>query len=271
MTSERQGSRSYGFTVGQEHEDALGYRVEQIRINGYTVIEQTLNCEQTTLLAEELDRWHEQQASQYSAGALERIGEAAIVRAPLVQSGPYRELAAQPDVLALVRALIGDYVQLHLQNGILNLPQREHHQRAWHRDLPYQNFEISTPLAISALYALDDFTLQSGGTELLPFSHRLAQVPSPVFLEANKVQIVAPAGSVIVFDSMVIHRAGANVSNAIRRGVNHVFTVPLLKQQIDLPRAMEEPPQDPRLRQLFGYSAAVPASETEYRRGRMAE
>jgi hypothetical protein len=46
---------------------------------------------------------------------------------------------------------------LHLQNGIINMPNEEHHQSSWHRDLPYQNWTSSEPLACNVFYCLDNF------------------------------------------------------------------------------------------------------------------
>ncbi len=79
----------------------------------------------------------------------------------------------------------------------------------------------------------------------------------------------APAGSVIVFDAMLYHRAGDNKSPKPRRAINHVFTIPILKQQIDLPRGLDGKfRDDPELARLFGYDSAVRGSVREWRDSR---
>jgi ectoine hydroxylase-related dioxygenase (phytanoyl-CoA dioxygenase family) len=49
----------------------------------------------------------------------------------------------------------------------------------------------------------------------------------------------AKAGSVLVFDSMLYHRAGSNRSAFKRRALNHLYTLPFLKQQISIPDALQ--------------------------------
>jgi ectoine hydroxylase-related dioxygenase (phytanoyl-CoA dioxygenase family) len=81
--------------------------------------------------------------------------------------------------------------------------------------------------------------------------------------------ITAPAGSLIVFDSMLFHRAGINRSQAMRRGVNNVFALPFLKQQIVLPALLDGKwSDDPWLRRLLGYESDPPRSPAEYREQR---
>ena len=64
-----------------------------------------------------------------------------------------------------------------------------------------------------------------------------------------------PRGSVIVFNSMVFHRAGINRSGRIRRAVNHVIGAPILAQQVDMPAMLgREAPSDPWLAGYLGLS-----------------
>jgi ectoine hydroxylase-related dioxygenase (phytanoyl-CoA dioxygenase family) len=46
-------------------------------------------------------------------------------------------------------------------------------------------------------------------------------------------KITAKAGSYIVLDCMIFHSGGTNKSLNNRRAVNHVFTMPHIKKQID--------------------------------------
>ncbi len=124
---------------------------------------------------------------------------------------------------------------------------------------------------------LEDFSHESGGTAFLPFSHREESLPSQEVVEALEVQPEIPAGSAIVFDSMIFHRAGRNSSNRIRRGVNQVFTTGILRQQIDIPGWLphqnpalhEEATVDPELRILLGYDARTASSVQGYRQRRI--
>ena len=96
-------------------------------------------------------------------------------------------------------------------------------------------------------------------------------LPSDEYIEKEKVVFNCPAGSVVFFDSMLLHKAGYNSSNIIRRGVNHVFSAPIIKQQYDFPAMLKgKYSDDPRLNRLLGYDSQVPASVVEWRKNRHA-
>jgi len=66
--------------------------------------------------------------------------------------------------------------------------------------------------------------------------------------------IEAPAGSFLVFDSMLFHRAGHNSSTTMRRAVNHVYALPFIGQQISMPGVLQgRYADDPTFSRLFGY------------------
>jgi ectoine hydroxylase-related dioxygenase (phytanoyl-CoA dioxygenase family) len=176
------------------------------------------------------------------------------------------EVAADPTVREVVERFLGDYIVLASQNAIINRPTDDLYQVTWHRDLQYQHFTSSRPLAVSALFCIDDFSAETGGTHLLPGSHRSEHFPSEEFVERHAAVVNAEAGSVLIFDAMVFHRAGANTSGRVRRAVNHIYTLPIFQQQISLPSALGGRfADDPRLRRLLGYEAPPAASALDWR------
>ena len=81
--------------------------------------------------------------------------------------------------------------------------------------------------------------------------------------------MTANAGSFIVFDSMVFHAGGVNRTNRDRRAINHVYTIPLIRQQIDLPTALGPAfTGDPSRRRLLGYELTPATNVAEYYAGR---
>ena len=166
--------------------------------------------------------------------------------------------------------LISGYAVLNQQNGIINPPNgKQYNQGAWHRDLPYQHFVSSRPLAINALFCLDPFTIENGATMVLPASHRQKAFTSDLLVKTQALPVAAPAGSFIVLDCMVFHSGGVNTTAAPRRAVNHVYTIPLIRQQIDMPSALgDEFTADSNLRRLLGYNVRQPRSVAEYLAGR---
>ncbi len=261
----------YGrFEQTQVGDDVARY-AEEIAVRGFTVIP-------NLFLPAELVEWRKKIDSVYSKQEIEvgrdfliAIQDLDVCRALLLYDFEFMRLATHPLVLAVVKQFLGDWFILNLQNAIINRPNQTHHQSSWHRDLPYQNWVISRPLAINALLAIDDFSEVTGGTHVVPFTHKTEVLPSDAYIVANHVVASTPAGSAIVFDSMLFHRAGANKSQLIRRGVNHLYTIPIIKQQYDFPRALgERPGIDPTIARLLGYTSQVPIDDRAWREARSA-
>ena len=264
-------SFSYGTGAAAGDPAKADSRLAELRHFGFCILPAVLGPEELAEARGRLDAVYAAQEKALGAGFLREIGELNLARLPLAYDVLFAGLSVSPAVLGLVKALLGDFVILHLQNGILNMPNARHSQAAWHRDLPYQNWVISEPLSVNAMFCLDPITVETGCTHVLPHSHHLARFPDPDFVERHAVPVVAEAGSVCLFDSMLFHRAGANTSANVRRGINQQYTVPLLKQQIDLPRALGgRHSADPAYAQLFGYTSQTPASVEEWRRSRHA-
>jgi ectoine hydroxylase-related dioxygenase (phytanoyl-CoA dioxygenase family) len=251
-------------------DDAIEYHVEEISSLGYTVVNDVLPESELDGWRKRIDEIYERQEVECGGReVLLAIGDQDLCRAPLLYDQAFLSLARQAKVLAVVNRILGDWFILNLQNAIINRPDEQHQQSAWHRDLPYQSWVASRPLAISALFAIDPFTETTGSTAILPHSHRRELIPSEAYINAHATTVTVPPGSVVMFDAMVFHRAGYNRSQHIRRGVNHLYTVPILKQQYDFPRALGDVfHEDADLRRLLGYTSAVPVDALQWRKSR---
>ena len=258
--------KSYGVHQQRLVTSELEKHLEEISILGYTVLENILPGEDLVTCRKKLDELLTVQEKETGKEELKKISELNLVRCPLAYDDYFLKPAVHEKVLEVIRNTVGNYFVLHLQNGIINMPNEEHHQSSWHRDLPHQDFVISKPLAVSALYCIDDFSAQTGGTFLLPYSHKLDQMPSASFIEKNAVQVNAKAGSVLVFDAMMFHKAGYNSSKQIRRGINHVYVSGILKQQINLPEFLKGKFKDDKFLSVFlGYESETPKSVSGWR------
>jgi ectoine hydroxylase-related dioxygenase (phytanoyl-CoA dioxygenase family) len=86
-------------------------------------------------------------------------------------------------------------------------------------------------LSANAIWMLDDFTLENGGTEYVPGSHRLRTNPDPS-RDYTCVPLIAPAGSVAILHGYTWHRTGANVSrDSHRRALFAYYVRPFLRVQ----------------------------------------
>jgi len=129
----------------------------------------------------------------------------------------------------------------------------------------------STPTTI---VAVDDFTAENGGTEVIPGSHRWsdAQIEGhydgrkhdramPASLDSRLVPMAVPAGTCILFHGTLMHRGGANRSAASRLAFSNQYCEPWARTQenffLGLPRERVAK-MSPRLQVLLGYDVMPP-------------
>lgn len=247
--------------------------VEEIKLIGYAVLPDVLPESELVSLREKLDRIYQTQLNEIGGTEqLAAINDSYTVRCPLAYDDQFLSVATNRKVLSVVEKLLGDYFVLMLQNGVINIPSVGNEQNAgsWHRDLNYQHFVSSRPMSISALFCVDDFSEETGGTYVLPASHKIEAFPSADFVSKNEIVMNAAAGSAIVFDSMLYHRGGHNRSNRVRRALNHMYTLPLIKQQISLPKMLQgKYNDDPFLNKFLGYESETDDSVVDFRKKRL--
>jgi ectoine hydroxylase-related dioxygenase (phytanoyl-CoA dioxygenase family) len=263
----------YGVREFSPAVDLLDRHAEELRLVGYTVLDSGLKPEEVANLSGRIKPIIEGQEREFGgAQAMARIGEANTARALLAYDEAFLALAANPQLMVLVAKMLGQNFVLSQQNSTVLEPLNSHHQTAFHRDLPYQHFTSSRPIAINALFCADEFTNENGATRVIPGSHKYEPFPSDDVIRQLVVTVTAPAGSFIVLDAMIYHGAGENRSPHARRGVNHVFVLPFMRQQVDLPKMLGgRYADDPNLSRLLGYDYRTPESVMDWRRSREAK
>lgn len=230
--------------------------VEQVRCLGYAVLDSGYDSAELNALSVEFDNLHSNYLQSYGVERLCAIDEQNTIRAPLAQgSDLFLDLVFNKNLLSVLKQLIDGRFILNQQNGIINPPQQTYNQASWHRDLPYQHFLSTTPLAINALFCLDDFTTQNGATFVLPASHKSASFPSAAYVKRNALQVVAKAGDFILLDCMMFHAGGFNTTSVTRRAVNHLYNIPFLKQQILIPQHIRHLKLSSEQRQLLDFDS----------------
>lgn len=135
-------------------------------------------------------------------------------------------------IVDTAHGLFGDHFRIWGTGAIANYPNND--RGYWHADWPYNQTNaahIPAPYAdtcskLSSLWMLTEFNEETGGTLLLPGSHRVKTNPSGGDLfdreapHPSELQICAPAGSVMLFDSRLWHCVAVNKSDAPRYAVN---------------------------------------------------
>ncbi len=259
--------RSYGIRERVTSDDEIARAIESLRLLGYAVLDGGYSTDELDALSVGFDAAHRYSTAQHGGVEhMREIDEHCTIRAMLTLDPAFLDLARNPRVMKVCEALIGGYVVLNQQNGIINPPNRQaYNQAAWHRDLPYQHFVSSRPLALNALFCLDAFTSDNGSTMILPATHKQEAFPSEAAVRDHARTVTPPRGSFIILDAMLFHSGGVNGTPAPRRAVNHVYTIPLLRQQIDLPTIFgDRYAADPVLGPFLGYGVQTPSSVAEF-------
>ena len=158
----------------------------------------------------------------------------------------------------------GNFI-LNSFGGAINTKIHTSYAQRVHRDI--RSFSGDMPLMLNTLIMLDDFTKANGATYMMSGSHKAEAKPTDEVFYENAEQAVAPAGSILVFNSNVWHAGGNNTTDHQRRSVTPMFCKPFIKQQFDYPRAFGYERADdlmPHTRQILGYNARVPATLDEW-------
>jgi ectoine hydroxylase-related dioxygenase (phytanoyl-CoA dioxygenase family) len=120
---------------------------------------------------------------------------------------------------------------------------------------------------MGAVFLLDDFTEENGGTWFLSGSHRRPDEPSKEEFFRDAARLVAPSGSIFFFDPRMWHSGGLNTTERWRHAITINMCRPWMKQRIDIPRAMtgmDLTGVSERALQKLGFLAQVPGNYEEY-------
>jgi ectoine hydroxylase-related dioxygenase (phytanoyl-CoA dioxygenase family) len=126
-----------------------------------------------------------------------------------------------------------------------------------HRDDSFYPIRIpDVEFQISAMWALDDFTIENGATRVAFGSHGN---PAKIDLDkAEIVQAVMPKGSVLYYLGSTYHGGGANQSNAPRAGLINTYGLGWIRQEenqyLTIPREVADSYPD-NIRRLMGYQS----------------
>lgn len=256
---------TYGVLQQNKVDDVLDEIVEQVRNLGYAVFDAGYTSHELENISYEFNNTQERYIKEYSEPVLKAANEFHTVRSLLTHGGDvFLRLALNDNLLLVLKKLISGKFILNQQNGVINPRQEAYNQGAWHRDLPYQHFVSSKPIAVNALFCVDEFTLENGATFVLPASHKSEGYPSSKYVRKNAVQVEAKAGTFILLDCMLFHSGGFNNSKFSRRAINHVYTIPYFKQQINIPMNLKNVKLSAEEKDILGFNYMEPSSIKDY-------
>jgi ectoine hydroxylase-related dioxygenase (phytanoyl-CoA dioxygenase family) len=205
---------------------------ERLDRDGYAPLGGVLSDEQVTTMRARLA---ELTAAEGDRAGLEVHQERGTDRlADLVNKDPVFEVCfTDPRVLACIAHVLGEF-RLSSLNSRAALPgqglQALHTEGGPVGSGPYQ--------VCNSIWLLDDFTADNGATRVVPGSHRFTvsirdavadrEAPHP-----DEVTLIAPAGTVVVFNSHLWHGGTLNQTSRPRRAVHSYFTLRGNPQQLD--------------------------------------
>ncbi len=202
--------------------------------DGYLPLYGVLNPQQVAQFGARLD---ELSRSEGDKAGLEVHQEAGTDRlSDLVNKDTLFEVCfTHPRVLAAIAHVLDGDLKLSSLNARAALPGQG--LQALHADwggpvLPGE-FQVC-----NSIWLLDDFTETNGATRVVPGSHLSQSTPQqamtdPKATHPNEVKLLAPAGTVVIFNSHVWHGGTLNASPNRRRAMHSYFCRRQQPQQLD--------------------------------------
>ncbi len=234
----------------------LGAHARAIERDGYTVIEDFMDAARLAEVRRVLGFYLGSHAGRnpFEGHSTERVYT-------LVARGRvFWDIALDPRVLALCDRFLLPGCLLTASQAICirsgEVPQDFHHD-----DTFYTVPRPRPMISISTIAAVDAFTAENGGTQIIPGSHEWGEDWRDRTAAATSVTVTMPAGACVVFSGTLVHRGGANRSNAPRLAFSNQYCQPWARQQENFLQGvpMEVARQMPeRLRQMLGYSIYPP-------------
>jgi len=211
-------------------DDETRKRLDQ---DGYAALEGVLTGELLTVMRERLA---ELLVEEGDRAGLEVHQEAGTDRlADLVNKDPVFEICfTDPRLLACVAHVLGEF-KLSSLNFRAALPGEG--LQALHAE-GGPTTDPASFYVCNSIWLLDDFTADNGATRVVPGSHISGKSPRDVMPDVRgahpeQVLLLAPAGTVVVFNSHLWHGGTLNRSPGPRRALHSYFTRRGHSQQLD--------------------------------------
>lgn len=251
----------------QESERTLA----QVRELGYAVVGNSLSQDAVSAIREACrDDW-ENGRGRAGSPEEEKAFHGAGVKLlyNLHRTSPlYRELLLNPETARLARVLLQEGSYREAEPIQIALTQA----RGLVGEQPAQDLHIDSNLpgtgyclVLQAMWLLDEFSEASGGTRLVPGSHRVRRYPTPDD-NTDAVVVDAPAGSLVLFDGSLWHGAAEKTSQGERWMIlsryARWFYRPSFDHTRNTPKQVYEELTDEQ-RELLGFRFNPPAEEKE--------
>lgn len=155
-------------------------------------------------------------------------------------SGVLRKLAAHPNLVPVIQALIGQDLLL-FRSTLMLKPAFHGSAHAWHQDSAYWPMEPPTLVTVSI--ALTDSSADNGCIQVIPKSHlwglqewgRITRDKDEAMTDrkdidtSTAIPVPLKAGSALLFHSLAVHGSGPNNSPSARHTALYAYFPPTVK------------------------------------------
>lgn len=258
----------YGVLEQSQADSDAEIALEELRLLGFTTLDGGFSVEALDDLRTRFERARADYADFSAAFAIETD----VVRVLPFFDRTFFDVLFNDRLHDFLKGVLGEYYIVNQVNGLINGAGTESYSQApWHRDLPFRHLTMSRPIAVNALFALDDFTVENGCTRVIPGSHKVENFTSNAVIHRVEKYVTVTAGTYVLLDCMTYHRGGVNTSSRDRRAVNHVFTIPAWRQQLHLPSIFgPNPDLSDSQKKMLGYGLEEFRSHEDWFRSRVS-
>lgn len=200
--------------------------------NGYLIIKDFLTPEQMSELKEITHTLAKQELEKESAYLYGNGNKLQRVYNLLNKHEKYRELLVTPTVTGILERVFArdtlhqKYYLSSFQSNILN-PGAE--AQKLHVDSSVPDPLPPWLIRININFLLDDFTATNGSTLVAPGSHKLLRKPQNNE-DITLINVIAPAGSIVMWTGHLWHKTSANTSNHSRTALLACFAASYLRE-----------------------------------------
>ncbi len=205
--------------------------IEQFHREGYFLLPSVVPPEHLQLMRDEcqffIDRAdHEMDAAKTDVIGLNHRGKRYFVYDCVQQRQTLRRFVFSPLMAQICQATLGNNAYLFWNQYVVKCADKGM-KFSWHQDSGYVHPNHAPYL--TCWITLDDVSEANGTVYLLPYSRSgirtwVKHVPDPVsndmvgyFGSDRGIPVIAPAGSIACFSSLLFHSSGANTTAAMRR------------------------------------------------------
>jgi ectoine hydroxylase-related dioxygenase (phytanoyl-CoA dioxygenase family) len=220
--------------LGVQNDTLTQTEKDQLDRDGYLPLYNILSSEQVQQFGARLDELSRIEGEKAGLEVHQEVGTDRL--SDLVNKDPMFEICfTHPRLLAGISHVLKGEFKLSSLNSRAALPGQG--LQALHADWSGA-VAPGDYYVCNSIWLLDDFTAENGATRVVPGSHRSGKVPQNVMSDPHEahpdeVLLLAPAGTVVIFNSHTWHGGTLNVSPNRRRAMHSYFCRRDQPQQLD--------------------------------------